>query len=330
MHRTPRAFALLSAAAMTTAVLAATPASAAEVVTGHTGSGRPALAIAFNRTYIAWAGSTGTAGKQLIVGWSTDQGRTITKDNTIVERIPAGVGPALDADGAIGYSLGVYVAWPAANNGNTLTAGYTLGNGLKCRTAFPGVTTTQSPAMAHDAFGHQYLAWVAPSGHVTIGRLDTTGCAGSGTPGGMVLTDRVTLADTSISGVSLSHDIAHTDMGIAVGWTTADHVGHLARYDAATAGLTNRTGWGAGSELTTGGFSVTFRPGTPYGGVYVWFAGTDGNLHRAFSEGYNPIGLYSFAWGAPVSGGVGATYTGTGGDVVAWFNPSGRLEVYTQ
>jgi hypothetical protein len=140
----------------------------------------------------------------------------------------------------------------------------------------------------------------------------------------------VTLADTSIAGLSLSYDIARTDMGIALGWTTADHVGHLATYDAATGSLRNRTGWGSGSELTTGGFSVTFRPGSPYGSVYVWFAGTDGHLHRAFSEGFNPIGLYSYAWSDLVTGGIGATYTGTGGDVVAWFDPSGHLEVYTQ
>src|SRR6185436_2776624 len=107
-------------AALAATVLIGTPAAA--LTTGNTGSGRPALATVGNRLYVGWAGSSGTAAaKDLVVGYSTSAGLRIVKvaDN---EWVPQGQGPALSGDGS-----GVFLAWPAGDNGNTLTAAYTTG-----------------------------------------------------------------------------------------------------------------------------------------------------------------------------------------------------------
>ena len=81
------------------------PGVAAAYTTVHTGSGRPALALASNRLYAAWTGSTsGTSGKQLIVGWSGDGGQHFTKDNSVVERIPEGEGPGPGRRRLFGYA----------------------------------------------------------------------------------------------------------------------------------------------------------------------------------------------------------------------------------
>lgn len=84
------------------------------------------------------------------------------------------------------------------------------------------------------------------------------------------------------------------------------------------------------STTISGGFSITSRPGSPFGSFYVWFHGPENLLHRAFSEGYKPIGLYSIAWSIQETSGVGATYNGDGHDTYAYFDLNGRLNINVQ
>lgn len=103
------------------------------------------------------------------------------------EKDPQNEGPALSADGK-----GVYVAWAAGDNSNTLTAAYYNGSAVTCRTAFPGVTTAHTPTMAVTPTGVRYLAWVDPTNHIDIARLDSSACATTNTTA--TLTNR-TLVD---------------------------------------------------------------------------------------------------------------------------------------
>ncbi|MET7418681.1 hypothetical protein [Dactylosporangium sp. NPDC005555] len=300
------------------------PGVAAAYTTVHTGSGRPALALASNRLYAAWTGSTsGTSGKQLIVAWSGDGGRTFTKDNTVVERIPEGEGPALDADGSFGYAVGVYLAWPAANNGNTLTVGYTIGSGLKCRTAITGVRTDRSPAMTHDStFGTRWIAWTGTDNRINVARLDSTGCTGA--PGGMVLRDRVTLAETTTGGPALVFDDSGAGNGLILGWTGAGGVINLATVTPGSSVLTNRSTVTQPGQLSTGALALTSHPSD----LYIWFRATDGTVHRGYSQGCRPTCFYMFAWELPAASPVGA---GTDGfhDTIGYFDPNGKLNVAT-
>jgi hypothetical protein len=302
------------------------PGAAAAYTTAHTGSGRPALAFANNRLYAAWTGSTsGTAGKQLIVGWSVDGGHTFTKDNSVVERVPEGEGPALDADGVFGYAFGVYLAWSAANNANTLSVGYTIGNGLKCRTAFTGVRTTRSPAMARDGLGRRWLAWTGLDGRLNLGRLDSTGCGSNGVPNGMTLLDRVTLADVAAAGPALVQDDSGAGNGLILGWTGAGNTINLATFTPGSATLTHRSSVTQPGEVPTGGgFSLTSHPSD----LYIWFRAPDGTVHRGYSQGCLPTCFYTFEWELPAASGVGAATDGFH-DTIGYFDPKGKLNVAT-
>jgi hypothetical protein len=307
-------------------VLGLFPGAAAAYTTVHTGSGRPALALAGNRLYAAWTGSTsGTTGKQLIIGWSGDGGQHFTKDNTVVERLAEGEGPALDADGSFGYAVGVYLAWSAANNGNTLTVGYTIGNGLKCRTAFTGVRTNRSPAMIHDStFGTRWIAWTGTDNRINFARLDSSGCNGAGTPGGMVLRDRVTLAETTAEGPTLGFDDSGADNGLILGWTVGGVI-NLATATTGSATLTNR------STVTqpvvansSGGFSLTSHPSD----LYIWFHSPDGTVHRGYSQGCRPTCFYTFDYELRAASGIGTTTDGFH-DTIGYFDSRGKLNVAT-
>lgn len=298
------------------------PSAAAAYTTVHTGSGRPALGLASNRLYAAWTGSTsGTTGKQLVVAWSGDGGQHFTKDNTVVERIPEGEGPALDPDGSFGYAVGVFLAWPAANNGDTLTVAYTIGNGLKCRTALTGVRTDRSPAMTHDStFGTRWIAWTGTDSRINVARLDSSGCTGA--PGGMVLRDRVTLAETTTTGVTLGFDDSGAGNGLILGWTGAGGVVNLATVTTGSATLTNRST--VTQTAAAGGFSLTSHPSD----LYIWLRAPDGTVHRGFSEGCRPTCFFLFPLDFAAAGGVGATTDGFH-DTVGYFDARGKLNVAT-
>jgi hypothetical protein len=266
---------LLGIVAVVTAVCLV-PTAASAVTTGHTGSGRPALAFAGNgnRLYVAWAGSSGTAAaKELVVGYSTSKGQRITKvPNT--DRVPSGAGAALSSDGA-----GVYLAWPSGSAGNTLVAAYTTGSGLTCRTAFTGVVTTHAPALAADTAGTRWLAWTDPAAHLNLARLDSSACA---TGGAMRLAGRVTLPDTSVAGPALVYD----DSG-------SSNLGFVLAYASGDAARTVKIGSFDGSATLTHRAQVAApvgsadAPGLSSGNsdLYLSFLGTDGNVYLAYSEG---------------------------------------------
>lgn len=308
------------------ALVLALPGVASAYTTVHTGSGRPALAFANNRLYAAWAGSTsGTAGKQLIVGWSGDGGHTFTKDNSVVERVPEGEGPALDADNVFPYAFGVYLAWSAANNANTLSVAYTIATGLKCRTAFTGVRTTRSPAMARDSLGRRWLAWAGLDGRINLGRLDSTGCGSNGVPNGMTLLDRITLADTTAAGPALVQDDSGAGNGLILGWTGAGNVINLATFTPGSATLTNRSSVTQPGEVSTGGFSLTSHPSD----LYIWFHAPDGTVHRGYSEGCKPTCFFTFGWDFPAVSGVGSATDGFH-DTIGYFDARGKLNITLQ
>ena len=297
-HRRPLAGAWVTTL-VTSVLVALLPgsASASAVTTWHTGSGRPALATVGSRLYVAWAGSSGTtAAKELVLGYSTDDGVDIVKlDST--ERVPQNEGAAIDGDGT-----GAYVAWPAGDNGNTLTAFYYNGSAKTCRTAFTGVVTPHAPALANDQAGHRYLAWTDPSGHLNIGRLDSSGCATHHT---LALVDRHTFADTSPAGPALMwDDSGSSDLGTVIAWTGSDagHTLNVASYDETAGALTLR------SQVTSP-VGATDGPGlaSADSDVYIGWRGTDGDFHFAYSEGCRPTCFNDSSIGSnpPISGGVG-------------------------
>ncbi len=299
-HSRPRyrRLAAAVATALATAVIVALqPGSASAVTTWHTGSGRPSLATVGTRLYVAWAGTSGTAAaKELVFGYSTNDGADIVKlDST--EHVAQDEGAAIDGDGT-----GAYVAWPAGDNGNTLTAFYYTGSAKTCRTTFTGVTSPHAPALANDQAGHRYLAWTDPSGHLDIGRLDSSGCATGHT---MALTDRHTFADTSPAGPALVwDDSGSSNLGIVIAWTGSDaaHPLDLASYDAAAGTLTLRSHVSSPVGATDG-------PGlaSADADLYIGWRGTDGDFHFAYSEGCNPTCFNDSSIGTnpPITGGVG-------------------------
>ena len=309
---TPRFLRLLAAAAVVAGV-GLVPSAAAAVTTGHTGSGRPALALAGNRLYVAWAGSSGTtAAKELVVGYSTSKGQRITKvANT--ERVPYGEGPALSPDGA-----GVYLAWPSGTAGDTLVAAYTNGSALTCRTAFTGVVTTHAPALAADPAGTRWLAWTDPSAHLNLARLDTSACA---TGGAMRLTGRVTLPDTAVAGPALVYDDSgSSNLGFVLAYASGGTV-HIGSFDG-SATLTHRT------QVT----GSTDAPGLSSGNsdLYLSFRGTDGTVYLAYSEGcLTPcFDQHVSATGEQATAGIGlpaADY----GLYRSFFDPTGHLVIWS-
>lgn len=287
-----RCLGLATVAALVAAALTGTPASA--LTTGNTGSGRPALAVVGARLYVGWAGSSGTAAaKELVVGYSTSAGLRILKVPNS-ERVPQGEGPALSSDGT-----GVYVAWPAGNNSNTLTVAYTTGPSLTCRTAFAGVTTAHAPALAVDPSGRRLLAWVDPTGHINVGRLNSSACATTQT---MTLTNRVVLPETTVAGPALVYDDSgSSNLGFVLAWAAGDaaHSVKIASFTGSTS-LTNR------SQVTSSA-GTTNAPGlsSAVADLYVTFRGDDGSVYFGYSEGCIPTCFYASDLGEPAAAGVG-------------------------
>lgn len=315
-HRLFVSFAIVASAAILAAV--AMPGAVSALVTGHTGTGRPALAhFGTSPLYIAWAGSTGTAtAKELDMGYSVDNGKTITKV-AWTERTPQGQGPALSmgANGA-----GVYVAWIAGNNGNTLTAEFYSGSTLSCRTAFTGVVSAYSPAMVTDPAGIRYLAWTDPTGHLNVAQLNSDACA---TTHLMTLTNRVTLPDLSTNGPTLVYDSSgSSNLGIVIAWdgTEALNPIHVASYVGTTT-LTHRS-----TVPSTVGTSGAPGLGVADSDLYLGFIGTDGNVYFAYSEGCIPT-----CFNASADGEHGTAGFGVDPDMnVVWsafFDANGHLNI---
>jgi hypothetical protein len=280
-------------AAVLAVVLVPSAASAASITTGHTGSGRPALAFASDRLYVAWAGSSGTAAaKELVIGYSTSKGLRVTKIAN-GELTPANEGPALSADGS-----GVYVAWAAGNNHRTLTAAYTTGRALSCRTAFTGVVAVHAPAMATDLWGVRYLAWIDPGSHLNVARLDSSACV---TTQRMALTNRVTLADTAVGAPALVYDdnVQSSNLGLVVAWPTGNAIGIGSFTGGAT--LAHRTQVSAPGSADGVGLS------SGNADLYLSYRGPDGKVYLAYSEGCTTacFDQHVSATGEQASGGVG-------------------------
>ncbi len=295
------------------------PTASSAVTTGHTGSGRPALAFAGSRLYVAWAGSSGTAAaKELVVGYSTSQGVRITKvPNT--ERVPQGEGAALSSDGT-----GVYLAWPSGIGGNTLTAAYTTGAALTCRTTFTGVVTAHAPALAADPTGVRWLAWVDPAAHLNLARLDSSACA---TGGPMRLTGRVTLPDTSVAGPALVYDDSgSSNLGFVLAYASGD-AGHPVRIGSfdGTATLAHRAQVSAPAGSTD-------APGLSSGNsdLYLSYRGTDGNVYLAYSEGCltSCFDQHVSPTGDQAAAGIGLP-SADFGLYRSFFNPGGQLVIWS-
>jgi hypothetical protein len=316
----PRFLRLLSAAAAAVATgVCLVPSAASAVTTGHTGSGRPALAFAGSRLYLAWAGSSGTAAAgELVVGYSTSQGLRITKVPN-AERVPNGEGAALSSDGT-----GVYLAWPSGSAGNTLTAAYTTGPGLTCRTAFTGMVTTHAPALAADPAGARWLAWVDPAAHLNLARLDSAACA---TGGAMRLIGRVTLPDTSVAGPALVYDDSgSSNLGLVVAYASGDtvHSVRIGSFDG-SATLTHR------AQVATP-VGSTDAPGLSSGNsdLYLSYRGTDGNVYLAYSEGcLTPcFDQHVSPTGEQAGAGIGLPSSDFGLDR-SFFDPTGHLVIWS-
>jgi hypothetical protein len=268
------------AATVVTIAIAATvyvPAAASALTTGHSGSGRPGVAVsgASNRLYLGWTGSTSyPTGYELDLGWSTDGGKTITKIAQS-ERVPQGEGPALSSDGT-----GVYIGWSAANNGDTLTASYFDGTTLSCRTAFTGVTTPYAPAMVTAPTGVRSIAWTDPSGHLNVAQLNSSACSTTHT---MTLTNHITLPDTSIEGPAMVYDSSgSSNLGTLIAWNNATHVVTVATYNGTTT-LTGRSAVPSPVDVV-GGVGL----GVSDSDLYISFTGSDGLVYQGYSEGRIP------------------------------------------
>jgi hypothetical protein len=309
-------FRILTAAVAAAAIAAVLiPSAAAEATTtGHSGSGRPALAFTADRLYVGWAGSSGTAAaKELVIGYSTSNGLRITKVPNN-EHVPQGEGAALSSDGT-----GVYLAWPS---GTTLTAAYTTGTGLTCRTAFTGVLTAHAPALATDPTGTRWLAWVDPATHLNLARLDSSACA---TGGPMRLTGRVTLPDTSVAGPALVYDDSgSSNLGLVLAYPSggASAAIEVGSFDG-SATLTHRA-----RVLTPVGSADA--PGLSSGNadLYLSYRGTDGNVYLAYSEGcLTPcFDQHASPTGEQATAGVGLPATDFG-LYRSFFDPTGHLVV---
>lgn len=294
------------------------PGPAHAVTTWHTGSGRPALVDSGGRLYVAWAGSSGTAAaKELVFGYSTNIGVDITKIDS-AERVAQNEGAAVDGDGT-----GVYVAWPAGDNANTLTAFYYSGTAKSCRTAFTGVVSPHAPALANDRAGNRYLAWTDPAGHLNVGRLDSSACATTHT---LALVDRHTFADTTAYAPALMwDDSGSSNLGVVIAWTGTDaaHTVDVASYDPTTATLIHRS-------TITSPVGATSAPGlaSADADIYAAFRGTDGNFHFAYSEGCNPSCFNDASIGSPaISSAVGMSGAARAATRWAYFDPTGHLAI---
>lgn len=311
---------LLMRAAVTAALVGsalAVPLSAQATTTGHSGTGRIGLAYSGGRVWIGWTGTTGTTGaKGLNLGWSTDEGKTITK-TTDGEYAPQGEGPALSGD-----DTGVYMAWPAGNHGNQLTAVYTVAGNWVCRTAFAGVVTPHSPTMAADPQSHRWIAWDDPTGHINIAQLDSDAC---GTPGGqMQLVNRTVLSATSAFGPTLDYDnnTEGSNLGVMLSWVDSSHHLQVASYDG-TSVLKYQT-TADGPVVAAAAPALAMEDSDDY----IAYVGTDHVIRFGYSEGCRPA---CFQYDGTIAGnastdGVGLTTEG-GGLRYAYYDTAGHLNV---
>ncbi|MEU7869997.1 hypothetical protein [Dactylosporangium sp. NPDC049140] len=302
-------------AALAVAV-AGRPAHAAVITTGHTGSAAPALAHAGGRLYVAWTGSSGTAAaKEVVVGWSTTNGQTITKIST-VERTPQGEGPALVADPD--NPAGVVLAWADGRGAGTLTATVYDGTAFGCRTAFTGLTTRHSPALAADSSGKLYLAWTDTTDHLNVARLSTAACPTTHTLG---LSARTVLPQTAAYGPALVFDTTSAKLGMLIAWVAPD-----AAHTLTVASWVGSTTLVRLSTVNTAGAYPTSAPALSAApsDLYLAFRAADNHKHLGFSEGCVPTCFAPVDTGTAVSSAIGADAQGA---TYAWFNPAGNLVV---
>ncbi len=315
-------------AALTATGLGASSASAGShtVVTGHTGSGKPTMAAGDGRLYVAYAGSSGTAAaKELVFAYSTSpatQAPVLTKIAN-GERLPEGSGPALDDNRQTRYGSfgpGVFLAWPDGKSGNTLTAAYYNGTTLGCRTAFPGITTPFSPALAHDLSGHRYLAWTDPAGLLNVAQLSSSGCASTNT---MTLVNRTTLHDVSLTGPALGWDENEccSFLGIMLGWVDRGHDLRIATYDD-TPVLKNRAG--VNSPVDAVGAPELISQDSDN---YLAWRGANGHVFSAHSQGCSPSCFQNPDSDLPATGTGGVAAQGVW--LRAWFDGTGHLVFYS-
>jgi hypothetical protein len=302
------------------AALAATavgqPGYAAVITTDHTGSGAPALAATGGRLYVAWTGSRGTpASKDLVVGYSTTNGQTINKIST-AERTRQGEGPALVADPD--NPAGVVLAWADGRTAGTLTATVYDGTAFGCRTAFTGLTSRHSPALAADPSGRLYLAWTDATDHLNVARLGTESCATTHTMG---LSARTVLAQTAAYGPGLVFDTTGPNLGLLIAWVARDaaHTLTVASWVGSTALVRVTTVDTAGAYPTSGPV-LSSGPSD----LYLAFRAGDNHEHLGYSEGCLPTCFVPADIGTAVSSGIGADAHGA---IYGWFNPAGNLVV---
>lgn len=294
--------------------LAGQPADAAVVTTGHTGSGAPALAQVGDRLYVAWTGSTGTAAaKDMIVGYSTDNGRHIVKLSSR-ERSPQNEGPALVADPR---SSGVLVAWADGRASNTLTMTYYSGTAFSCRTSFAGITTPHAPALAVDPSGNTYVAWTDAAGHLNIALVTSDTCAATHV---MTMVNRTVLSQTSPYGPGLIFDTTGVGLHMLIAWvgdnaahtiTVASWVGSTSLVNTATA--TTTTYPTSGPSLSSVGSDL-----------YVAFRGSNNHEYLGYSEGCFPTCFLPADTGTAVTSPIGLLASGY---ITTYFDAAGNLVV---
>jgi hypothetical protein len=306
---------LAAATALAAVLTMAQPANA--VTTGHTGSGRPGVAVVGSTLYLAWTGSTDRAGgKALNFGLSTNGGTTITK-LTNNESSLLNEGPALNSVGT-----GVYMAWTGSDSAHTLTMDYFNGTTFTCKTVFTGVTSPHSPALASDpGTGAQYLAWTDNSGFLNLATVNSDTCA---TTQHMTLSNRTTVSATSVAGPALVYDTSGTGQGLVVAWSGTDsaHSVNIGSYTGAT--QLNDQSVVAPSPVAAS-IAAPGLASVP-SDLYVGFQGIDGKYYHAYSEGCQPTCFNSYTDGPVATSGIGL---GGNGNIawVSYFNQNDNLTI---
>lgn len=279
------------------------------------GDGRPGLATVGGRIYIGWAApttATTTATQRLDLGWSVDGGHTITR---VIEpeRVPAGEGPALAADGT-----GVDVAWPDANTADVLTAAHLDRGAISCRTRFPDITTPHSPALVTAATGIRYLSWTDPAGHLNVGELDSGPCADTHA---MTLTHRITITNAmSTAGPAIIDDGTSSSLDVVLAWTDTTGTVTIGTYRGAST-LTHQT-----RVITPVGVAGAPGLGATVSDLYLGFIGTDGIVYHAYSEGCVPACFHVTATTGHAVAGYGIT-SGAGDVWAAYVDTGHRLQI---
>ncbi len=316
--RTGAAAAMVVLLAGLAGAVLAEPAQAAVVTTWHTGSGAPALATAGGRLYVAWTGSSGTAtAKEVVVGYSTDNGQSITKISA-AERTRQGEGPALVADPD--NPAGVVLAWADGRTGGTLTVTRYDGTAFGCRTSFTGVTTRHAPALAADSSGKLYLAWTDATDHLNVARLVFETCP---TTHAMSLGSRTVLPQTSAYGPGLVFDTTGPNLGLLIAWVARD-----AAHSLTVASWVGSTSLVRVTAVDIAGAYPTSGPALSSGGsdLYLAFRASDNHEHLGYSEGCYPTCFLPVDIGTVVSSAIG---TQADFAVNGWFNANGNLVVFS-